>query len=286
MPEKSPAPPMTPSARALDSVAIVVTVVLCLSWGVNQVAVKLAIPEIAPLIQAAVRSTGAAMIVALWARWRGIPLFGKDATLAPGLVAGVLFAIEFILIYRGLVWTTATTLAGERFGPSQWTGLLLSFAGIVLAFGVPTPASDPRQMIGDAMMVGAAAAWAATTLVIKASALNRVSAEKTLLNQLVVSAPLLAFGAIIFGERVTALPSMLALGSLAYQTVWVVSVTFVAWFALIIRYSASRLSVFTFLTPLFGVAAGHLILGDPLTPAFAVAAAMVAGGLVLVNWPR
>jgi drug/metabolite transporter (DMT)-like permease len=305
MPEKSPAAPMTPSARPLDSVAIVVTVVLCLSWGVNQVAVKLAIPEIPPLIQAAVRSTGAAMIVALWARWRGIPLFRKDATLAPGLVAGVLFAIEFILIYRGLAWTTATravlfiylapflvviggrwTLAGERFGRSQWTGLLLSFAGIVLAFGVPTPAPDPRQMIGDAMMVGAAAAWAATTLVIKASALNRVSAEKTLLYQLVVSAPLLALGAIIFAERVTALPSMLALGSLAYQTVWVVSVTFVAWFALIIRYSASRLSVFTFLTPLFGVAAGRAILGDPLTPAFAVAAAMVAGGLVLVNWPR
>jgi drug/metabolite transporter (DMT)-like permease len=305
MPEKSPAAPRTPSARPLDSVAIVVTVVLCLSWGVNQVAVKLAIPEIPPLIQAAVRSTGAAMIVALWARWRGIPLFRKDATLAPGLVAGVLFAIEFILIYRGLVWTTATravlfiylapflvviggrwTLAGEHFGPSQWTGLLLSFAGIVLAFGVPTPASDPRQMMGDAMMVGAAAAWAATTLVIKASALNRVSAEKTLLYQLVVSAPLLALGAIVFGERVTALPSMLALGSLAYQTVWVVSVTFVAWFALIVRYSAGRLSVFTFLTPLFGVAAGHAILGDPLTPAFAVAAAMVAGGLVLVNWPR
>jgi drug/metabolite transporter (DMT)-like permease len=301
---KKPAP-MTPSVRPLDSVAIVVTVVLCLSWGVNQVAVKLAIPEIPPLIQAAVRSTGAAMIVALWARWRGIPLFRKDATLAPGLVAGVLFAIEFILIYRGLAWTTATravlfiylapflvviggrwTLAGERFGRSQWTGLLLSFAGIVLAFGVPTPASDPRQMIGDAMMVGAAAAWAATTLVIKASALNRVSAEKTLLYQLVVSAPLLALGAIIFGERVAAFPSMLALGSLAYQTVWVVSVTFVAWFALIIRYSAGRLSVFTFLTPLFGVAAGHAILGDPLTPAFAAAAVMVAGGLVLVNWPR
>src|SRR5580704_5012381 len=301
---KKPAP-MTPSVRPLDSVAIVVTVVLCLSWGVNQVAVKLAIPEIPPLIQAAVRSTGAAMIVALWARWRGIPLFRKDATLAPGLVAGVLFAIEFILIYRGLAWTTATravlfiylapflvviggrwTLAGERFGRSQWTGLLLSFAGIVLAFGVPTPASDPRQMIGDAMMVGAAAAWAATTLVIKASALNRVSAEKTLLYQLVVSAPLLALGAIIFGERVIAVPSGVALGSLAYQTIWVVSVTFVAWFALIIRYSASRLSVFTFLTPLFGVAAGHAILGDPLTPAFAAAAVMVAGGLVLVNWPR
>jgi len=66
--------------------------------------------------------------------------------------------------------------------------------------------------------------------------------------------------------------------------VW--SVSFVIWFAPIIRYSANRLSAFTFLTPLFGVAAGHLVLNEPLTPAFAVAVALVAAGLVLVNRPR
>ena len=93
-----------------------------------------------------------------------------------------------------------------------------------------------------------------------------------MLYQLVVSIPMLAIGAFIFGERITHMPGAVALGSLAYQTVWVVSVTFVIWFALIVRYSASRLSAFTFLTPLFGVAAGHLVLGDPITPGFAVAA--------------
>jgi drug/metabolite transporter (DMT)-like permease len=66
----------------------------------------------------------------------------------------------------------------------------------------------------------------------------------------------------------------------------VVSVTFLIWFALIVRYSASRLSAFTFLTPLFGVAAGHLLLKEPLTLPFAVAVALVAAGLVLVNRPR
>ena len=81
----------------------------------------------------------------------------------------------------------------------------------------------------------------------------------------------------------SAMPSALALGALAYQIVWVVSVTFVVWFALIARYSANRLTAFTFLTPLFGVAAGHLVLGEPLTPAFAAAVALVAVGLVLVN---
>jgi drug/metabolite transporter (DMT)-like permease len=141
-------------------------------------------------------------------------------------------------------------------------------------------------MLGDVMMVGAAAAWGATTLVIKASALNRISSEKTMLYQLVVSVPLLAIAAFIFGERIVATPSPVALGAVAYQAIWVVSVTYVAWFALVIRYSANRLSAFTFLTPLFGVAAGRLVLGEPLTAPFALAVALVALGLVLVNRPR
>src|SRR6202021_3889509 len=100
---------------------------------------------------------------------------------------------------------------GDHFSLSQWLGLLLSFVGIVIAFGLPTPASDPHQMLGDIMLVGGGAAWAATTLLIKASALNRISAEKTLLYQLVVSAPLLAAGALIFGEAMDAMPSAVAL---------------------------------------------------------------------------
>jgi drug/metabolite transporter (DMT)-like permease len=104
--------------------------------------------------------------------------------------------------------------------------------------------------------------------------------------QLVVSAPVLALAALLFGERMTAMPSALSLWALAYQTVWVVSVTFVVWFALVARYSANRLSSFTFLTPLFGVAAGYLILDEPLTPAFAAAVVLVAVGLLLVNRSR
>jgi drug/metabolite transporter (DMT)-like permease len=135
------------------------------------------------------------------------------------------------------------------------------------------------------MMIGAAAAWGATTLVIKASALARTPPEKTLLYQLVVSAPLLGLAALAVGERMDAAPSPLALGSLAYQTVWVGGITFGIWFVLIMRYSASRVSAFTFLTPLFGVAAGHIVLGEPISPAFAAAVALVAAGLVLVNRP-
>lgn len=297
--------PRSPSSRPLDAFAIAVTIGLCLSWGFNNVAIKLAIHDIPPLIQSAARSVLAASAVGIWTQLRGIALFKRDGSLPAGILAGVFFALEFVLIYRGLLWTTATRgvlflylapffvvlgsrwlIPGDHFRRSQWLGLLLSFAGIVIAFGLPTPAANPRQILGDLMLVGGAAAWAATTLIIKSSALSRVSAEKTLLYQLAVSAPLLGLGALLFGEHIDAMPSPLALGAFAYQALWVVSVTFTVWFALIVRYSAARLSVFTFLAPLFGVAAGHFVLNDPLTPAFAVAVVLVAGGLLLVNRPQ
>jgi drug/metabolite transporter (DMT)-like permease len=288
--------------RPLDALAAAIVVVLCLSWGFNQVSVKLALHDIPPLTQAAIRSFGATLVVAVWALARGQALFTRDGTLAAGLACGALFGVEFILIYQGLVYTTATRavlflylapffvvlgarifLPADRFHLPQWTGLALSFAGMLVAFGLPTPALDPRQIVGDIMMVGAAMLWAATTLLIKASRLSRISSEKVMLYQLVVSGPMLAFAAFVAGEHLPQAPSALALGALAYQTFWVVSVTFVVWFALVVRYSANRLSAFTFLTPLFGVAAGHLVLGEPLTGAFAAAVALVAGGLVLVN---
>jgi drug/metabolite transporter (DMT)-like permease len=293
-----------PSARPLDALATATVLALCLCWGFNQVAVKLAIADIPPLTQAAIRSVGAAGIVAVWARGRGVSLTIRDGTLVPGVAAGLLFGSEFVMLYQGLAWTTASRavlflytapffvvlgarwfLPSDRFSLTQWSGLALSFAGIAVAFGLPTPAADPRQAIGDLMMLVAAAGWGATTLVIKASALVRAPHQKTLLYQLVVSFPVLALGAAVLGESIPRAPSGVALGSLAYQTILVSGISYLAWFALIQRYSASRLSAFTFLTPLFGVAAGHIVLGEPLTPAFLAAVALVVTGLVLVNRP-
>src|SRR5712671_264682 len=141
-----PTAPSSHVTRALDPLAATIVVVLCLSWGFNQVAVKLAIHDIPPLTQAAIRSAGAALIVAAWCRLRGMPLLARDGTLVAGLTAGFFFGIEFILIYQGLVYTTATRavlfiylapffvvlgarifLPADRFGPLQWLGLALSF---------------------------------------------------------------------------------------------------------------------------------------------------------------
>ena len=156
--------------RPLDAAAIAITVMLCLSWGFNQVSVKLAIHDIPPLLQGTLRSIGAAVLVSLWCKLRGLPLFARDGSLGAGIAAGVFFGIEFILIYQGLATPqrrarscssisrrSSSCLARAsscppKIQPAQWLGLALSFAGMLVAFGVPTPALDPRQMIGDLMM--------------------------------------------------------------------------------------------------------------------------------------
>jgi drug/metabolite transporter (DMT)-like permease len=301
----APPEPWTASvARPLDAIAILLVVVLCMSWGFNQVAVKLALPEIPPVLQALIRAGGAALFLVLLMHLRRIPFKFRDETLKPGLLIGLLFAFEYVLIYRGLLYTTASRsvmflytapifvaigarwfLPSDRFTLLQWFGLVLSFGGIFLAFNEPSSEAKPTQTLGDAMMLAAAVAAAGTTLVAKASTLSHAPYEKTLLYQLAVAIPISLAGVVLYGERIETMPSSVALGSLAFQTIWVVFITYLTWYALIQHYSASRLAALTFLTPLFGVAAGYFVLGDPLTPGFLLAAVMVTIATLLPSLP-
>ena len=291
------------SARPLSATAIALMVMLCLSWGFNQIAVKLALPDIPPLLQATIRSAGGVMIIMVVAWFRGVKMFARDGTLRAGILAGIFFGLEFILIYRGLLYTTASRAVvflyvapfvvalgskrflGEQLNRMRWCGLALSFAGVALAIGVPQPSVDANVILGDIMVVGGGILWAATTLVVKGSRLLQAPAEKTLAYQVAVSVPILGLGAVLSGETITHMPGSLALGSMAYQTFWVVGTTFLIWFFLIKSYSASKLSSFTFMTPLFGVIGGYFVMHDTLTWAFLGAALLVMAGLYLVNRP-
>jgi drug/metabolite transporter (DMT)-like permease len=293
----------TPAGRPLTAGAIALLLVLCLTWAFNQIAIKLVMQDIPPLLQAAIRSCGALLVILLVARLRGTKLFERDGTLKAGLFAGALFSLEFILIYRGLQLTSASRavvflytapffvalgshrLLGERLRAAQWGGLALCFAGVAFAIGVPQPNVDATVLLGDLMIVGGAVMWAAITLAVKATVLLKAPAEKSLGYQVALSIPILGIAALVSGESLSRLPSGLTVILIAWQAIWVVGLTFLLWFGLIKTYSASKLSAFTFITPLFGVAAGYFIMHDTLTPAFGVAALLVAAGLYLVNRP-
>jgi drug/metabolite transporter (DMT)-like permease len=287
--------------KPLDVTAYSMMVLLTALWGFQQVTIKLIAGDVSLVAQAAIRSIIATALVLAWARLRGIPLFERDGTLKAGLLAGFLFAVEFAFIYGGLAYTNASRMVvfiyltpvltalglhfvvpSERLHPGQWLGVLVAFGGVTLAFFN----SGPNTLLGDLCGIAAAFLWSATTVLIRATRLAQASATKTLFYQLGVSAVLLPVFSIVLGERGIVALTPLALASLAYQSVIVAFASYLAWFWLLGRYLAARLSVFSFLAPMFGVVFGVLLLGEPLGPQFAVAAGLVALGIVLVNLRR
>ena len=291
------------AARALTPGAIALMLMLCLSWGFNQIAVKLALPDVPPMMQALIRSAGALPVLLVIGWFRGVKFFENNGTLWPGLLAGVLFGVEFVLIFTGLAFTSASRAAvflytapffvalgsyqflGERLSGLQWGGLALSFMGVALAIGVPQPNVDAKVLLGDLLVVAGGALWAATTLIAKGTGLRNAAPEKALGYQVAISIPILAAASFLSSETITHAPSLLSVLLLAYQAFWVVGITFMLWFALVKVYSPSKLSAFSFITPLFGVVASYFIMHDTLTIAFGVAALLVIAGLYLVNKP-
>jgi drug/metabolite transporter (DMT)-like permease len=288
----------------LDSVAFSTMVLCCFIWGFTHVATKLAANDISFVMQGGLRSILATGLLLLWARVRGVPLFGRDGTLWAGLIAGALFAGEFLFIYAGLAHTGASRMVvfvylapcltalglhwfvpGEQLRPAQWLGVLLAFGGIIAAFGEGF-LSSPASLLGDTFGIIAGVFWAATTVWIRATGLTRISATKVLFYQLGVSAVSMPVASWLMGEPGVIAITPIALGSLIYQGAIVAFASYLAWFWLLTRYLAGRLAVFGFLTPLFGVMAGVLVLSEPLRPAFLAAVLMVGVGIGLVNARR
>lgn len=296
---------MPGSLRPIDGLAAVLVVACCACWGLNQVAVKVANDGIPPLLQAGLRSALSALLLWCWTIAREIPLFSRDGSLLSGIAAGTVFGIEFLVLYQGLAWTTASRgvlflysmpffvaigahllIPGDRLTLCKVIGLIAAFAGLAVALGDGLAGiaggGDP---VGDIMCIAAGALWAATTIVIRITALRHVSAEKVLFYQLAVSAPLMIAASVMAGEGAPLLGDPRVVLAFGYTVVIIAFVSYVAWFWLLTRYSPSAMSAFTFLTPIFGAFAGALVLGEALTPRLIAALALVAFGIFLVNRP-
>ncbi len=288
----------------LDGLATGLLVACCLFWGFQQILIKTTVAEVPPLWQASLRFAGATALLWLWCVVRKVPLFARDGTLRGGLLAGALFTAEFTCIYLGLRDTTASRLTVflytspfvvalllprfvpvERLRGLQWVGLVIAFTAVAAAFaeGFIGHETSLRQLRGDALALAAGTFWGLTTLVIRASRLATASAEKTLFYQVAVTAVAAPFVSLALGETWSLSYSAQAWGSLTLQTVVGAFASYLAWMWLLRHYPATKMSSFTFLTPVFALVFGVALLKEPLTPQLVLALAGVALGIVLVN---
>jgi drug/metabolite transporter (DMT)-like permease len=297
---------MSSTRKNLDGFVVATMVLLCAIWGAQQVAIKLAAHDVVPIMQVGLRSGLSAALVLLFTAIRGEKLSFRDGTLRPGLLAGALFAAEFLFVAEGLRRTSASHMAvllytspiftavglhwavrAERLSPRQWLGIALAFAGVAEAFGGGWlhGGVSMRMLSGDLLGVLAGAAWGATTVVVRRSALSEAPPAKTLLYQLVVACVLLLSVAAITRQAGQVSLTRVAWTSLLFQGVVVSFASYLAWFWLLRRYVASQVSVFSFLTPLFGVTFGVLVLGERVDLSFGIGAALVLAGVAIVSAP-
>lgn len=294
-----------PARRPLDSLATGVMLLLCVCWGFQQIAIKLVAADISPIMQVGLRSAFAALVLGVVV-WRGEGSRAlRDGTLGAGILVGLLFGFEFLAIAQGLVYTTASHMSvflytapiftalglhwrvpEERMAPLQWLGVAVAFGGITVAFlgnGQPQAAAAASNMLlGDSLGLLGGLLWGATTVAIRRTALSEAAPSKTLFYQMAIAAlVLLAYAAATGNAGIRYTPS--AMLSVAFQSVVVALSSYLAWFWLLRRYLASRLSILSFMTPLFGVSFGVLILDEPLDGAFVIGALMVLAGISLVS---
>ena len=296
---------MTVRKTHLDALAISLLLGCCVFWGLQQVLIKATLAEIPPMFQASLRLWGATALLWLWCLARGIRLFTRDASLKAGLLAGSLFAAEFACIYIGLQYTTASRLTvflytspfwvallvplwvtSEKLHGWQWLGLVCAFAGVVFALREGFSSSGAATSPGDVLGLAAGLLWGLTTLVIRASGLTKISAEKLLFYQLAVSAVMFPILSLMLGEAWVWRFSSFAITSLLLQTVVGAFASYLAWMWMLGRYPATKISVFVFLTPLFALLFGALWLKESVTTGLLAALGAVAVGIVLVNRQR
>ncbi|TCB56057.1 DMT family transporter [Acinetobacter terrestris] len=290
--------------KGLDARASGLMVILCIVWGLQQVVLKLAAADIAPIMQIAIRcGLSALLVLPLLQLQPNTHLYSK-AYLLPGIWLAFLFSAEFVFIAQALEFTSAShtvvllytapifvalglhwKLPSERLSRLQWSGIMIAFAGIVMTFMGREKQLDQglsQVLWGDFLALLAGLMWAMTTISLRLSKLNEAHPTQTLFYQLVGGFIFLFPLAFILGQTQIHW-TYIAIGSLIFHTLIMSFMSLMLWFWLLRNYLASHLGVFSFLTPLFGMLFGILFLNETIELNFIVGTMLVMLGVGVVS---
>lgn len=265
----------------------------------NQVVIKVTNGGFGPIFAAGLRSLIGLTCIVLWITLRRKPLRLSRDLVQSGLLVGGFFTFEFICLFLALDLTTVArasvifysmpvwlalvghfVLPGERLTPTRLVGLCLAMAGVAVALADRN--GGQASLLGDLLALGAALGWGGIVLTVRLTPLAQERPETQLFWQLLVSAVMLLAVAPLFGPLLREVEP-LHLAGLLFQGIGVVAIAFLIWFWLMSIYPASGVASFSFLSPVFSVLLGWLLLGERVGPSIWIALGLVALGLVFIN---
>lgn len=283
-------------ARLIGLACVLLT---ALGWGLNWPATKFLLVVCPPL-----SARGAAGLVAgvllfgvaafrgeqlavprhLWSRLAAASLLNVSAWM--GLTTASLLWLPAgqaaTLAYTMPVWTAllAWPMLGEQPTSRQVTSIVLGICGAVILVGVSGFGLDVARIPGIALALSAAVLFAFGTVLSKRAPIPLPRVALTAWQVALGSLPLLAAGLLFEHAYFRALP-LIGWVALGYTALVSMGMCYLLWFAAVRRLKASSAAVGTLLTPVIGVAASALALGDPLTMSQAVSLGLVVVGIIL-----
>jgi len=299
----------TASHRALEPVGLtsaLVAVLTSVLWGGTPVAIRYSVEQLPPAATAFVRFSLAAVAMVLWCRLEGTGLRVQRGRRRPVVVAGLLLFLQMTLFHYGTAATSASHASvlistfviwvvliehfithTSRLTTIKSAGLVCAMAGgVIAAVSAASPsestAQDPPTLFGDTLVL-ASAVLLGIKIVYTQHALKRVEPGQLILWHHLTAVPLFLAWSMTF-EQVTIEPLRApVVGALLYQGVVVAGFCFAIQAHLLKRHPAWQISVFSCLTPLFGIAFGAILRGDSLSAWLFVSGALVALGLLIVT---
>lgn len=283
----------------MDAFGAAALIAFALHLAFNQVVIKVTNDGFGPIFAAGVRSAGAVLVLLMWMKLRGIPLSVPRAAVPAGILSGLLFGLEFMVLFSALDFTTVSRasvifysmpvwlaiashflIPNDRMTGMRAVGLVMAMAGVAMA--ILDRSDSSASLVGDLMALTSAMCWAAIALCVKITPLSTVPPAQQLMFQVLVSAPLMLFVAMLGGDLLRD-PQPIHYAAMVFQIVAIASLGFLVWFWLMSIYPASSVASFSFLSPVFAVILGWLLLDESVGPRVWIALGLVATGIYLIN---
>ena len=288
--------------RRLDARAAGLAVLAMAILGGSYTAGKLALQDLPVFGMLLLRMGVTTATLGAYAAWARVPLaYGRRATGFILSQAGF-FLMSQVALYIGLTMTSAGRAAilfnmqpfftllllpllvpAERLTPRRWLGTGAAFAGVALVLAERGVAGG--SLLGDALCLLAALGWTGNVILNKTMP-QEVSPAALIFWNAAAAIPALAVLTLALEPQAAWRFGAAALASVLYLGVVAAGLGFVLIVWLVRSYSASRVNVFVFLSPVFGVLIGWALLGESIGTLQALGALAVAAGILVVSTER